>query len=789
MKFDYSYISDKGGRTENQDQYGQVIASNGRSACFVVADGLGGHQGGQIAASVAVGTILEEFSRADLKDVPLFLANALTTANGAICAEQQKDRDKSQMRSTCAVLVIHKGLAWWAHVGDTRVYHFIGNVLMDRTKDHSVVQMMVDMGDLSPEEMRGHAERNRIIRSLGNPESFSPTVHAEGVPVTNATSFVLCTDGFWELVLEDELETLLRRRANAKAVLDTCEKRITAKLRPESDNYTAQIIRFPNAPKPDRLPRKPKDRSKSSGIFTNRIALLAASALAALLLVLLLVLGIKTFLKPAQVQNDADKAQADIEQTLPEADVNLIKEYASDCYQEIERLQTLIEENPDSAQENRTKAKNITKTCLENANQTKGQMDRQLQLLQEAEQKAQSMQTEANNTQLVHDYAQNEYDQAESTLKSALELKSQGKEITSINERLNTLEEAKKRFEQAANHFDTALQIAKNKPEEAKKTPPPEIEAQEKAAPTETKEVHEGEGEKEAAKSDDTSIHSTGTDKVKAAKESADNAKEKAQSNGAGNRHSYWGKAQKFYNTAKISDPATSINEYQQATVCFEAAAAQARVDKLLQEIPPTEPKLKDLGINELIKQAESAKDPSTAKEYFLKAETFLNTILKDLGENKPKAAPKVSAGELKAAKRAAENAKEQAEKDAAWNPIEAGDRKYTEAQKLENTNPEEAKRLYEEAKEKYSTYLSQTGEPKEEPPQDGPVPEISPTEPGEEEKASGQEAALSPPHDATEAVSNNAVSENSKEQEEEPFKPNLRGNRRKTFGEKILGR
>jgi len=610
-------------------------------------------------------------------------------------------------------------------------------------------------------------------------------VHAEGIPVTNATSFVLCTDGFWEYVLEEDLGTLLRRSANAKAALNACEKRIKAKLKPESDNYTAQVIRFPNAPKPDRLPRKPKDRSKSTGIFTNRIALLAASGLIALVLVLLLVLGVKALFKSAPEQGGVDKAQDSIKQTLSEDQVNFLKEYALDCYREIERLQTLSKENlkhnPDIAQEDRQRAENITKTCVDKANQAKGQLDRQWQLLQEAEQEAQERQAEAN-IPLVHEYAQPEYVQAESTLNSALDIKRQGEETAPIEERLNTLEKAKKQFEQAANEFDTALQIAKNKSEEIKKTPPAAIEAPEKTAPNKMEKVLEREGEKETGKETDAANKNADTGQVETARKNAKNARDQAQQNGAGDKHSCWTNAQNTYNAAlndKASDPSKRIEQYQLAKEWFEAAAAQARVDRLFQQIQSMEPQLKDPGIKELISKAENAKDPDTAKKYYLNAEHRLNTLMEDLKKNKSQATPKPSAEELKAAKEVAEKAKQQAQKDKASEAIKAGDKYFNEAQQLEKTDPHQALQRYKEAEKQYLKYsVPKTGEPETELFQGEPEPEISPLEPEPKEKAAGQEAAISSPHNTTEVVTNNAVSENIEEQEEKPFRPNLLVNR-----------
>lgn len=817
MKFDYSYISDKGGRAENQDQYGQVILSNGKSACFVVADGLGGHRGGQIASSVAVGTVLEEFSRADLNDVPLFLANALTRANAAICAEQQKDRETGQMRSTCAVLVVHDGLAWWAHVGDTRVYHFIGGVLMDCTKDHSVVQMMVDMGDISPEEMRGHAERNRIIRSLGNPESFSPTVRTEGVPVTNATSFVLCTDGFWEIVLEDELGTLLRRSANAKVALDACEKRIKTKLKPESDNYTAQVIRFPNAPKPDRLPRKIKADSRSAGmsVMKGRLALLATSAITALLVVLLLVLGAKMLLKPDPKVGPVDAARASFEEKV-RMSKEVLQDYAPNSHEEIERLRDEAEKNQETDPKAYERAENKLSQYIEKANQAKGKIDGQKNLLEKSERRAKESRAQADKD-IVHAYAQSEWDLAEATIKGAQDSKNAAFEDTPVDQRFDKLNEASNQFDKAAEEYDSSLKLAKEKSEALTQTPQAEGERANEPVSRSTQEGEILEGEKETDKGGDPVATNPTQDDAQAARKSADLARDQARESGANGNHKYFSKAQRPYNEAvnALTEGKTvsAIKSFKSAKEYFDAANAQARVERLLSGTPNWRASNEGPKIAGLIDSAQEAIKAVAAKDYYQQAEELLKSIQAGRPEGEPESIPvvpateseaarevaekevelestqAVSGAELKAARQAADRAKATAQRNNAQEPVKGGDLFYSQAQKLESTDPKEALRLYKEAAGKYSAYRVRkppTAQNNPDVTSEAPAPPLVPSGTGAEEESrdevvpTGQTPLTETPGPDPTPNPDNAV------QGMEP--PNLVGHEDKGLAERVFG-
>ena len=143
MKYTHATISHRGGRKVNEDASGNLIHTAG--ACFAVADGLGGHGGGDVASKIAVETIVGAY-----RNHPEFssvrVGTLLELAQQAILMRQQEDCRLSRMRSTAVVLLLEDAKAWWAHVGDTRLYHFADGHIVHQTKDHSVPQAMLDAG-------------------------------------------------------------------------------------------------------------------------------------------------------------------------------------------------------------------------------------------------------------------------------------------------------------------------------------------------------------------------------------------------------------------------------------------------------------------------------------------------------------------------------------------------------------------------------------------------------------------------------------------------------------------
>ncbi len=230
-----AFLTSRGGRAVNEDTV--RIRKQQDRLCAVVADGLGGHGGGQTASATAAEAILKEFSCTGLKNKEQ-LHSALTLANEAVLAKQT---GSCVMKSTAVVLSLNEQMALWAHVGDSRLYQFTDGHLVFQTMDQSVSQMAVLMGEITPDQIRFHEDRNRVLRALGS-ESSEPELHA-AVPLTGrAQAFLLCSDGFWEYVYEDEMEQTLAYADTPDAWLAAMEQLLKQRIQSGNDNYTAAAV-------------------------------------------------------------------------------------------------------------------------------------------------------------------------------------------------------------------------------------------------------------------------------------------------------------------------------------------------------------------------------------------------------------------------------------------------------------------------------------------------------------------------------------------------------------------
>jgi serine/threonine protein phosphatase PrpC len=256
MPFQTDSVSRAGGRQHNEDACSSLWVGN--AGCWVVADGLGGHRGGETASNLAVQAVLTSF-----QSNPEFSAAALQrhleAAQQAVLNAQKEEPRLAGMRTTIVVLMTDSRQTLWAHVGDSRLYCFDAGRVAFHTRDHSVVQAMVSAGDLSPEQIRHHPDRNRLLRALGNADGgFRPEIPAQPRSLYRGTTFLLCTDGFWENVKEGEMEIDLAKAEGPRDWLGKMGTRLLERITEESDNYTALAVFFdsesaPRAPAPKPL--------------------------------------------------------------------------------------------------------------------------------------------------------------------------------------------------------------------------------------------------------------------------------------------------------------------------------------------------------------------------------------------------------------------------------------------------------------------------------------------------------------------------------------------------------
>jgi hypothetical protein len=175
-------------------------------------------------------------------------------------------------RTTAVVLEIARGRAIWGHLGDTRLYHFRGGAIVHQTLDHSMPQALVQTGTIRPDEIRRHPERNRLLKSLGGDGEASPTLLEEPVAIAAGDAFLLCTDGFWEFVLEEDMQAVLAGADGPAQWLERMEAGLTRVATGAHDNYSATAVI---------LRDRPAARAPSGGVGKTLLRLLAAALLGA----------------------------------------------------------------------------------------------------------------------------------------------------------------------------------------------------------------------------------------------------------------------------------------------------------------------------------------------------------------------------------------------------------------------------------------------------------------------------------------------------------------------------
>lgn len=223
-----------GGRPENEDTVLCRTIGDDR-LCVVVADGLGGHGGGEQASSTAAEVICREWAGSADREK---LIELIQKANRRVLDIQTRT---CSMKTTVTVLTVEERRAVWAHVGDSRLYHFLDGKLIFQTRDHSVAQIGVMLGEITVDQIRFHEDRNRVLRALGqdddlkiecNEQSLEPGRHA----------FLLCSDGFWEYVLESEMEQDLAQSTSPEDWLERMRRRLTERVPADNDNNTAAVV-------------------------------------------------------------------------------------------------------------------------------------------------------------------------------------------------------------------------------------------------------------------------------------------------------------------------------------------------------------------------------------------------------------------------------------------------------------------------------------------------------------------------------------------------------------------
>jgi serine/threonine protein phosphatase PrpC len=239
MAWQFGTASDIGGRNEQQDRVEIIESPNRDGHLLVVADGMGGYNGGALAAQVVVDTASRFFESGNVTDPLPALKRLCAQAHQAVI--DVAEQEGQPPGSTCVFLYVSEDEACWAHVGDSRLYHFRNGKLLARTLDHSMVQLLVLRGELAEADMATSPLQNQLYMRLGGKQPPNPELGA--AQVQEGDLFVLCSDGFWESIDPKEVEGV-RSKTDLAATADHLVHLARARGGDDGDNIAVAMAQL-----------------------------------------------------------------------------------------------------------------------------------------------------------------------------------------------------------------------------------------------------------------------------------------------------------------------------------------------------------------------------------------------------------------------------------------------------------------------------------------------------------------------------------------------------------------
>ena len=243
MKYELAHYSLQGARRSNQDRV--AVAERENAVLMVVADGLGGHKGGAIAAELMTQWAVRAFRNIKqpvISQPSAFLAFTILQAHDQITAYGQEQHPPIKPRTTCVLSLVQNGYAYWAHVGDSRLYHYRENRLLKRTVDHSTIERLHQSGVISEDEMLTHPQKSAILKCVGGPKPPTISLGKEAVLHTG-DALLLCSDGVWDAFSPEELSVYLQRQALDESIEELLHD-AEAKMQDACDNISAICFRW-----------------------------------------------------------------------------------------------------------------------------------------------------------------------------------------------------------------------------------------------------------------------------------------------------------------------------------------------------------------------------------------------------------------------------------------------------------------------------------------------------------------------------------------------------------------
>jgi len=243
MRFTIYHESRQGGRANNEDRTTYCYSRD--ALMMAVADGMGGHHYGEVAAQIAIQTLADTFQREArplLGDPFRFLQKGMTNAHHAILDYTAQHRLKDTPRTTCVACVVQDNVAYWAHSGDSRLYLMRAGRIIAQTKDHSRIRLLVEEGMITEAQAAIHPDRNKIYSCLGSPTP--PEIEfSRKTPLEHGDILLLCTDGLWGIIAGEQMASALKG-ANLLQAIPMLLSQAEIKGGAHGDNLSAVAVRW-----------------------------------------------------------------------------------------------------------------------------------------------------------------------------------------------------------------------------------------------------------------------------------------------------------------------------------------------------------------------------------------------------------------------------------------------------------------------------------------------------------------------------------------------------------------
>ncbi|MBQ7962570.1 MAG: serine/threonine-protein phosphatase [Clostridia bacterium] len=240
---DFAVYSNPGAREVNED-YISFFADDDRF-CFVIADGLGGEGSGDMASRFVCNHTISIAEKADSFSTT-FLEQCFTRIQKNLLRAKEELFITQGMTSTLSILAIEGNKASWGHIGDTRIYCFDSERLVSVTPDHSLAQFMMDAGMSDVVDARQHPDRSTLMAAMGMlTDNDAHEIDATDVTLDAPYSFLMCTDGFWQYVMEEDMFSVITSVPTAEAALSRMVKIAEKRAEGEDrDNISAILVRY-----------------------------------------------------------------------------------------------------------------------------------------------------------------------------------------------------------------------------------------------------------------------------------------------------------------------------------------------------------------------------------------------------------------------------------------------------------------------------------------------------------------------------------------------------------------